>query len=351
MNFFFAICFEQSTNFVSLQLTFKFMAYDVFISYRRKGAGAGVAGELQTKLESRGFKVFLDVDEIGSGQFPIQIDRAIEECMDFLLVLSPGTLDRCNEKDDWVRREIATAENLGKNVVGIMLPGFVMPEAETLPEPLQKLPSKQVFLWSHEYRNASFDKILQNLVSSGMKKKKNHKNMLIILLCAVVLLVSLFLLTRPTYSDPNVIKTQDETPIETQGVDVALLFNDHVNKAIELSQNLPDAATFRENLEYFVETKQLFQRLMESISECDTAIMLMNENADLVKDTCDINVKRERLIGIRSDYMDIIIEDIGFCISNSADDFARQDMEIARILSFTSAEKHVLDSLDRIINK
>ena len=52
------------------------MAYDIFISYRRKGAGAGVAGELQAKLENLGYKVFLDVDEIGSGRFPEQIERA-----------------------------------------------------------------------------------------------------------------------------------------------------------------------------------------------------------------------------------------------------------------------------------
>ena len=32
------------------------MSYDIFISYRRKGAGAGVAGELQAKLENLGHK-------------------------------------------------------------------------------------------------------------------------------------------------------------------------------------------------------------------------------------------------------------------------------------------------------
>ena len=68
------------------------MAYDVFISYRRKGAGAGVAGELQSKLENLGYNVFLDVDEIGSGQFPTQIKHAIEQCKDFLLVLSNDDL-------------------------------------------------------------------------------------------------------------------------------------------------------------------------------------------------------------------------------------------------------------------
>ena len=76
------------------------MAYDVFISYRRKGAGAGVAGELQAKLEQRGYKVFLDVDNIGSGAFPAQIENAIKECRDFLLILSPGMLDRCSDEND-----------------------------------------------------------------------------------------------------------------------------------------------------------------------------------------------------------------------------------------------------------
>ena len=130
------------------------MAYDIFISYRRKGAGAGVAGELQAKLENLGYKVFLDVDEIGSGQFPEQIERAISECKDFILVLSPGTLDRCVEEEDWVRREILQAQNQNKNIIGVGLPGFFMPEAESLPEPLKPMTTIQVFSWTHEYRTA-----------------------------------------------------------------------------------------------------------------------------------------------------------------------------------------------------
>ena len=147
------------------------MAYDIFISYRRKGAGAGVAGELQAKLENRGYKVFLDVDNIGSGAFPEQIDHAIQECNDFLLILSSGMLDRCVDENDWVRHEIMLAEQYGKNIVGISLPGFAMPAEETLPLPLRDLPQKQVFLWSHEYRNASIDKIEENLLSFQKKKK------------------------------------------------------------------------------------------------------------------------------------------------------------------------------------
>ena len=149
------------------------MSYDIFISYRRKGAGAGVAGELQTKYENRGYKVFLDVDNIGSGDFPEQIDNAIKSCNDFLLILSPGMLDRCVDEEDWVRHEIVLAEKYGKNIIGVSLPGFVMPEASQLPEPLRAIPEKQVFLWSHEYRNASINKIEDNLISS-VRKKKPH---------------------------------------------------------------------------------------------------------------------------------------------------------------------------------
>ena len=152
------------------------MAYDIFISYRRKGAGAGVAGELQAKLENLGYKVFLDVDEIGSGQFPEQIEKAISECTDFILVLSPGTLDRCVVEEDWVRREILHAQKQNKNILGVGLPGFIMPEAEALPDPLKAMTTIQVFSWTHEYRTASFEKIAENLVSTQVKKKKNrHK--------------------------------------------------------------------------------------------------------------------------------------------------------------------------------
>ena len=169
------------------------MAYDVFISYRRKGAGAGVAGELQAKLENLGYKVFLDVDEIGSGQFPVQIENAINECKDFLLVLSPGTLDRCIDEEDWVRREIIQAQNANKNIIGVGLPGFVMPEAESLPEPLRPLTTIQVFSWTHEYRTASFARIVENLVSSALKKKRNRRRRLAMLPLVLALLgVGLF---------------------------------------------------------------------------------------------------------------------------------------------------------------
>ena len=163
------------------------MSYDIFISYRRKGSGAGVAGEMQSKLQNRGYKVFLDVDNIGSGAFPDQIDSAIKQCNDFLLILSPGMLDRCSDPEDWVRHEIVLAEKYGKNIVGVSLPGFVMPMPEDLPEELREIPEKQVFVWSHEYRHASLEKIVDNLIATTLKKKRVKRNYLWIV--AIVALI------------------------------------------------------------------------------------------------------------------------------------------------------------------
>ena len=47
--------------------------------------------------------VFYDHDGLSSGPFAETLYRRIDECTDFLVVLSPGGLDRCADPTDWVR--------------------------------------------------------------------------------------------------------------------------------------------------------------------------------------------------------------------------------------------------------
>ena len=231
------------------------MSYDVFISYRRKGSGAGVAGELQSKLERRGYKVFLDVDNIGSGAFPDQIDHAIRDCSDFLLILSPGMLDRCADEEDWVRHEIVLAEKYGKNIVGVALPGFVMPMAESLPAELHEIPEKQVFLWSHEYRQASFEKIVENLKSTALKKKRNKRNFSGIGLVVALIVIGLWFLL-PNSTSPEV---QEEIPspnvnykqIYTQAVNDT--FSSYLKAGDSLLQMVPENPSDRQDFSVFME--------------------------------------------------------------------------------------------------
>lgn len=318
------------------------MAYDIFISYRRKGAGAGVAGELQAKLENRGYKVFLDVDEISSGAFPEQIDLAIEGCKDFLLVLAPGTLDHCVDENDWVRREIIKAESMGKNFIGVMLPGFVMPAPNALPEPLQNLPTKQVFLWSHEYRTASFEKIEDNLFSSKDKKQRNRKKTFIILPAMLTMItIGIFLLVR----EP---KAEQVTNAETFNQE-AIAFNSHVNKAKLYTNGLPTSSEFEENFLSFIDKEEDFQGLIIAIAEYDSAIMLKNDYPDHIVDSYNVENQQKALLSLRLAYMQRIINDIDDLIREGGEKFAIQDLEIAKILALPD-EKHLLDSLDKLIS-
>ena len=93
--------------------------YDIFISYRRVG-GAQYARILQLMLIQRGYKVFLDYDELTDGVFSDKIRAAIKEAPVFMLVLSGGSMTRCANVGDWVREEITLAVKQGKHIIPVV---------------------------------------------------------------------------------------------------------------------------------------------------------------------------------------------------------------------------------------
>ena len=102
--------------------------FDVFISYRREG-GRDIARSIKYRLEMMGFnKVFFDYNSIRDGMFNTQIMDAIYSCNDFLLLLTPNSMDKCGEKGDWVAREIRTAKKYERKIIPIALENdFVWP--------------------------------------------------------------------------------------------------------------------------------------------------------------------------------------------------------------------------------
>lgn len=324
------------------------MAYDIFISYRRRGAGAGVAGELQAKLENRGYKVFLDVDEIGSGKFPVQIQQAIAECRDFILVLAPGTLDHCVEEDDWVRREIEEAERLGKNIVGVALSGFVMPAAEALPPSLHDLPLRQVFLWTHEYRMASFEKIEENLVSTILKKKRKRVTGMALLSVALLAFLGaiVFFVLKQSPSHPDEELVSQPPLAQTEAIQS---FESHVGRVQTLTRGLPTSDEVKSSFQQYVSSKDYFENLMAGIAECDTLMMLKNEYGDAITDTFDVEGTRNSLMNLREAFLDGFVADIKAMLQLDYVDYAQEDLKMARILAL-SADKPKLDSLESVIN-
>lgn len=132
------------------------MKHDVFISYRRDG-GEYTAKILRDRLDELGYAVFFDVESLRSGDFNTKLYSVIEECKDFILVLSPGALDRCRNEDDWVRREVEYALERGKNIVPVMLRGFEFPEV--LPSSMEQLRFKNGIPANTEFFEAFIQKL------------------------------------------------------------------------------------------------------------------------------------------------------------------------------------------------
>jgi len=308
-----------------------------------------VAGELQAKLENLGYKVFLDVDKIGSGQFPEQIKQAISECKDFLLVLSPGTLDRCVDEEDWVRREIVMAQELNKNIIGVGLPGFIMPEEETLPVPLRSLATCQVFSWTHEYRAASFKKIEENLVSTKLKKKNRQKLFALLPVILAVVLAVVLLVTKKSSEVVAAIEEPQQEAVNLH-VEAQQLFEYHAEKAMELTQNLPDTTEIKKILSQSVSDKEPLERLMGGIAECDSALMQKNKYGNQIIDNYNIEAKREALLDLRKNCFDAIMTDIRVMMREGAAKFAGLDLEMAKVLALPE-DKHALDSIEAIIRQ
>ena len=129
-----------------------------FISYRRE-TGSIMARIVQSELKKRGHLSFLDVDDLGPKQFGKRLLREIESVPNFVVVLSPGSMDRCEAHDDWLRREIAHAITTHRNIVPLMVDEFQYPPKEKIPDDLEELLHHNGVNYSHEYFAATFDKL------------------------------------------------------------------------------------------------------------------------------------------------------------------------------------------------
>ncbi|MEM6283770.1 MAG: SUMF1/EgtB/PvdO family nonheme iron enzyme, partial [Chloroflexota bacterium] len=105
----------------------------VFVSYRRANS-TFIARAVFQELRAAGFDVFLDAQGIDSGNFEKIILKQIESRPHFVVILSPGSLDRCVNPDDWLRREIRHALDTQRNIVPILFNGFTFEDHTRLLE-------------------------------------------------------------------------------------------------------------------------------------------------------------------------------------------------------------------------
>jgi tetratricopeptide (TPR) repeat protein len=94
----------------------------VFLSYRRTNIPWALA--IFQNLTQHGFDVFFDYNGIASGDFERVILGNIAARAHFLVLLTPSALERCQDPEDWLRREIEAAIATQRNIVPLMLESF-----------------------------------------------------------------------------------------------------------------------------------------------------------------------------------------------------------------------------------
>uniref|UniRef100_A0A8C8D524 NAD(+) hydrolase SARM1 n=1 Tax=Oncorhynchus tshawytscha TaxID=74940 RepID=A0A8C8D524_ONCTS len=140
---------------------------DVFISYRRT-TGSQLASLLKVHLQVRGFSVFIDVEKLEAGKFADKLIQSVQRARNFILVLSANALDKCmgdTGMKDWVHKEIVTALAGKKNIVPVT-DNFLWPDPNTLPEDMKTILNFNGIKWSHEYQEATIEKILRFLMGN-----------------------------------------------------------------------------------------------------------------------------------------------------------------------------------------
>lgn len=151
--------------------------FDVFISYRRS-TGSQLASLLKVHLQLRGLSVFLDVAELGSGKFDEAILTTIARSNNFILVLSESCLDRCKEDthvQDWLHKEIVCALENGKHSVPVIESNFKWPKDGELPTDIKQIGTWNGVSWSHEYQEASVEKLV-NFLQLPAKARRMRSN-------------------------------------------------------------------------------------------------------------------------------------------------------------------------------
>ncbi|MDR2583395.1 MAG: toll/interleukin-1 receptor domain-containing protein [Fibromonadaceae bacterium] len=156
--------------------------FEIFISYRRKG-GYDTAKLIYDRLRMDGYSVSFDIDTLVNGNFDVELEQRVNDCKDFLLVLSPGIFDRffvSNEdydpENDWVRREIVCALKTNKNIVPLALEGFVFPKS--LPPEVKDIKNKNAIDLYPKYFEAAYEKIKSFLISKPSWMVRHKKKII-----------------------------------------------------------------------------------------------------------------------------------------------------------------------------
>lgn len=173
------------------------MKYDIFISYRRADVGRETARAIQEKLENLRYKVFLDLNVLKDGTYEERIMAALDSAPVVLFILTPNSLDRCVNEDDWVRKELTTAIKAKKQLIPVNPDNKFKTVPEGIPEEIKNA------IETIQHSDIMIGSLFQESINKMVKERiepyidrgfwhRNKKKIALSLAAMIVLTASLF---------------------------------------------------------------------------------------------------------------------------------------------------------------
>lgn len=226
--------------------------YDIFISYRREG-GYDTAKHLYDLLTRDGYKVSFDIDTLSNGDFDKSLLERIDQCKDFILIVDSHAFDRTlnpkyDQKNDWMRQELAYALKKGKNIVPIFLNG-VQGFPENLPKDIIGVVKKNGPKFDRYYFNDFYKKLKKSFL-------KAHSKRYSIIISSVILIL---LLIGCTFIFSNLGRSGADHPLIQ---DSAINIEEQVNETEDQTEDILDDILSFDEVEY----KKKMQRFCGSFT-------------------------------------------------------------------------------------
>jgi hypothetical protein len=151
---------------------------NIFVSYRRNSwpFTHRLVDDLRERIVG---EIFIDLTGIDDTNFERSILKHLKASNTVLVVCSENAFapERIQREEDWLRREVKMALELGKQIVLINVNGSNLPETVDLPGDIQELPQRQAINFYPEYWDGAVERLVQfiSVVASAPAKPMPEK--------------------------------------------------------------------------------------------------------------------------------------------------------------------------------
>lgn len=152
---------------------------EIFISYRRRSRAEELALMLYQKLTNEGYSVSHDHSTFHESKLPfdVTIEKRLDDCTDFICIISQDTFDRCEEPnynidEDWIVHEIISAIKKNKNIIPVRLDIDNFPK--NIPNQIEKLGFTRYNgpKYSAEYFDAFYHKLKDFFKTKSLQNER-----------------------------------------------------------------------------------------------------------------------------------------------------------------------------------